>query len=81
MSTNEASDDDISKDELGHMPDFEALARDIQNWASRRVRTATMEAQHFHEFFRMSLLVVEKTCELLERDSLLPESGCPKHLL
>jgi hypothetical protein len=63
------------------MPDFEALARNIQNRASRHVGTATTEARHFHEFFGTSLLVVKKTWELLERDSLLPEGGRPKHLL
>ena len=62
-------------------PDFEALARDIQNGASHRVGAATMETQHFREFFGMSVLVVEKTWELLCRDSLLPEGGRPKHLL
>jgi hypothetical protein len=63
------------------MPDFEALARDNQNWASPRVGTAKTEAQHFCEFFGRSLLVVKKTWELFERDSLLPEGGRPKHLL
>jgi hypothetical protein len=63
------------------MPDFEALARDIQNRASRRVGAATTETRHFREFFGTSVLVVEKTWELLERDSLLPEGGRPKHLL
>ena len=29
----------------------------------------------------MSVLVVQETWELLERDSLLPEGGRPKHLL
>jgi hypothetical protein len=81
ISANGASDDDISKDEPDHMPDFEALAWDIQNQASRRVGTAAMEARHFREFFGMSLLLVEKTWELLKRDSLLPEGGHPKHLL
>ena len=38
-------------------------------------------AGHFREFFGTSVLVVEKTWELLERDSLLPEGGRPKHLL
>ena len=80
MSASEASNDDISKDELGHMPDFEALARDIQNWASRRVGTAMTEARHFHEFFGTSILIVKKTWEFHERDSLLPEGGNPKHL-
>jgi hypothetical protein len=81
MSANVLSDDDISEDEPGHMPDFEALARDIQNRASRHVGTATTEARHFNEFFGTSVLVVEKTWELLKRDSLLPEGGRPKHLL
>jgi hypothetical protein len=57
------------------MPDFKALARDIQNRASRRVGTATTKAQHFREFFGTSVLVIKKTWELLERDSLLPEGG------
>jgi hypothetical protein len=33
------------------------------------------------EFFGKRVLVVEKVWELLERDSLLPEGGRPKHLL
>ena len=49
--------------------------------ASHRVDAATTETRHFREFFGMSLLVVEKTWELLEKDSLLPEGGHPKHLL
>ncbi len=32
-------------------------------------------------FFETTVLVVEKTRELLKRDSLLPEGGHPKHLL
>ena len=81
MSANKASDDKISKDEPGHMPDFEALAQEIQIRVSRHVGTAATEAQHFCEFFGTSVLVVKKTWELLERDSLLPEGGRPKHLL
>jgi hypothetical protein len=84
VSASESSDDDdFSQYALGHMPmpDFEALARDIQNRASHRVGAATTEMRHFREFFGTSVLVVEKTWELLERDSLLPEGGRPKHLL
>jgi len=84
VSASEAfNDDDFSQYALGHMPmpDFEVLARDIQIRASRRVGAATMETRHFREFFGTSVLVVEKTWELLERDSLLPEGGRPKHLL
>jgi len=84
MSFSESSDDDdFSQYAPGHMPmpDFEALARDIQNWASHLVGTTTTEKRHFREFFETSVLVVEKTWELLERDSLLPEGCRPKHLL
>ena len=63
------------------MPDFEALARDIQNRASHRVGAATTETWHFRELFGTSVLVVKTVWELLERDSLLPEGGHPKHLL
>ena len=75
-------DDDFAQYVPGHMPmpDFEALARDIQNRASCRVCAATTETRHFREFFGRSVLVVEKTWELLKRDSLLPEGGRPKHL-
>jgi hypothetical protein len=79
VSSSESSDndDDFSQYAPGHMPmpDFEALARDIQNRASRRVGAATTETRHFREFFGTSVLVVEKTWELLERYSLLPEGG------
>jgi hypothetical protein len=83
VSASEVSDDNYSQYAPGHrpMPDFEALARDIQNRVSHHVCAATTETRHFHEFFGTSVLVVEKTWELLCRDSLLPEGGCPKHLL
>ena len=63
------------------MSDFEALAWDIHNRASCCVGAATMETRHFREFFRTSVLVIEKNWELLERVSFLPEGGCLKHLL
>ena len=84
VSASKASDDnDFSQYAPGimPMPDFEALARDIQNRASRRVGAATTETGHFREFFGTSVIVVKKTWELLERDSLLPEGGRSKHLL
>ncbi len=84
MSVSKSSDDeDFSQYAPGHMPvpDFEALARDIQNWVSHRVGAATTETRHFREFFGTSLLVVEKVWVLLDRDSLLPEGGRRKHLL
>ena len=86
MSANKDSndnDDDFSYYAPGHMPmpDFEALAWDIQNRASHRVGAAMTEKRHFREFFGTSVLAVKKPWELLERDSLLPEGCCPKHLL
>jgi hypothetical protein len=63
------------------MPDFEALARDIQNRVSCCVGAARMETRHFREFFGTSVLIVERVWASLDRDFLLPEDGCPKHLL
>ena len=82
MSASEASDDGLTQYAPGHMPmpDFEALARDIQNRASDRVGAAATETRHFREFFGTSVLVVKKEWEMLERDPLLPEGCCPKHL-
>ena len=45
--TGKASDDDSSKDEDVHLPDYEALPQDIRNWVSRHVRTAAMEVRHY----------------------------------
>ena len=84
MSASKVSDDDdFSEYAPGHMPvpDFKSLARDIQNRASHCVGGATMETWHFREFFGTTVLIIEKTWELLKRNSLLTESGCPKHLL
>ena len=66
MSASEASDndddDDFSQYAPGHMPmpDFETLARDIQNRASHRAGVAMTETWHLHEFFGTSVLVVKK---------------------
>ena len=54
VSASKASDDeDFSQYAPGHMPmpDFKALARDIQNRASRCVGAAKTETRHFREFF------------------------------
>jgi hypothetical protein len=81
MSAIDASNKDISKDEGWHMLDFEALAQDIQNQVSCLVGVAAAEAWHFWDFFGTSRLIVKKVWELLDRNSLLPEGGLPKHLL
>ena len=86
MTTSVTSNDNcISDDELGHilapLPDFNALARDIQNRETHCMGTDAMEARHFREFFGTSLVVVEKVWQLLERDSLLPDGCNSKQLL
>jgi hypothetical protein len=82
MSAIEASDDEEEYHPLRHVtPDFETLAREIQNRASRPVRAASTETRHFREFFGAPIHVVEKVWELIKRESLLPEGGRPKHLL
>ena len=86
LSVSDASDDNsISDDKFGHMlaplPDFKALARDIQNSVACLTGTDLMEARHFREFFGTNIVVVKKVWELLGRDSLLPEGSDPKHLL
>ena len=72
LFTSKASNNDSSKDEDVHVPDYEALARNIQNRASRHVGTATLEVRHFHEFFGTRVLVVKKIRDLLKRDSPSP---------
>ena len=85
-SISDASNDNFIKDDdLGHIlapfPDFQALARGIQNRGARRIGTDLMEARHFVGFLGINVVVVKKVWELLERDSLLPEGCEPKHLL
>jgi len=60
---------------LAPLPDFKALARDIQNRNNHIIGTDQMEARHFREFFGTSLIVVEKVWEMLETNFLLPD-GC-----
>jgi hypothetical protein len=73
MPPSKGSDDDISEDEDVHVPDFTALAGNIQNWVSRHAGSAMTEAQHFDKFFGTRVLIVKKLWELVERDSLLPK--------
>ena len=74
------NDDDDDYDDVDDV-DWEAEARDIQNRMSRAVGTTDREARHFREFFGTPVDAVEIVWDLLVRESLLPEKGCPKHLL
>jgi hypothetical protein len=80
MSASEASNDDISKDVRGHMPmpDFEALAWDIQNRASCCVGAATMETRHFCDFFGTSVLVAKINMGVAQEGLLPPREWPPK---
>ena len=44
ISTSEASDDDTIEYNNVHAPNFEDMARDMQNQASNRVEKATTQA-------------------------------------
>jgi hypothetical protein len=83
MSAIEASNmDEEEYHPLRHVsPDFETLAREIQNWAYCPVRVASTEKRQFREFFGAPIHVVEIAWELIKRDSLLLEGGRLKHLL
>ena len=82
MSAIKASDNEEGYHPLRHFtPDFETLAGEIQNRASRPVHAASTEKRHFCEFFGAPIHVIESVWELIKSDFLLPESGRPKHLL
>ncbi len=68
MSAIEASDEDEEEyHPLRHVsPDFETLAREIQNRASCPVRVALTEKRHFRDFFGVPIHVVEILWELIE---------------
>jgi hypothetical protein len=63
MSASKASDDDdLTQYAPGHMPipDFEALAWDIQNRVSCHVGAAATETRHFRECFGTSVYIVKR---------------------
>jgi hypothetical protein len=66
-------DDDNHNDDS--VPDFEGIARDIQNRAPRRVGTSTTERRLFREFFGTSLRVVIHLWELVVCNRLKPRGG------
>ncbi len=50
---------------VNKLPDFPAIARDIQNRAKRRVGSGSTEARLFREFFGTSVRVVELLWKLI----------------
>ena len=87
----EVSDDDVSTDgSAGDVSEEEEegldavlfrAAREIQNRSSRRVGTASMEEQHFREFFGTNSFVAGLVWDMLGEKGLCPEKSKPKHLL
>jgi hypothetical protein len=63
------------------MPDFEAVAQDIQIQVSHPIGVVLTEVLHFCELFGTSIHIVHILWDLLDRDNLLPENSLPKHLL
>jgi hypothetical protein len=71
----------IIDDAVNGLPDFLAIARDIQNRAKRRVGSGLTEAQLFCKFFGTSVIVVEHVWKLIVQGKHLPDNGHPEHLL
>ncbi len=72
MSVSKSSnDEDFNQYAPGHMlvPDFKALAQDIQNRASHCVGAATAETRHFRKFFGTRVLVVKKVSQRVAAQS------------
>ena len=69
--------DDVVNEAL---PDFLAIARNIQNRAKHRIGSGSMEARLFREFFGTSVRVVELIWKLILQGKHLPDDGRPKHL-
>ncbi len=49
----------VVNDVVNKLPDFPAIARDIQNQAKRCIGSRLMEARLFRKFFGISVRVVE----------------------
>jgi hypothetical protein len=71
----------VVDDVVNKLPDFPAIAWDIQNQAKRCVGSGLTEVRLFHEFFGMSVRVVELLWKLIVQGNHLPDNGCPKHLM
>ena len=84
VSMGDDNDDDESVDSIGPndpLPDFEKIARDIQNRVPSRVLSEKTEERLFREFFGTSVRLVNSLREFLVRDRFLPQGGRPQHLL
>jgi hypothetical protein len=55
----------VVDDVVNELPDFPAIAQDIQNRAKRRISSGSTEARLFREFFGTSVRVVELLWKLI----------------
>ena len=83
VSTDD-SEGDVSEDKEEEEETEAALfraAREVQNRASRRVGTDSMEGRHFREFFGTNIFIASMVWDMLGQKGLRPEKSKPKHLL
>jgi hypothetical protein len=71
----------VVDDVVNKLPDFPAIARDIQNRAKCHISSGSTEARLFCEFFGTSVRVVELLWKLIVQSNHLPNNGSPKHLM
>jgi hypothetical protein len=71
----------VVDDVVDELPDFPAIARDIQNRAKHRIGSGSTEAWLFCEFFGTSVRIIEILWNLIIQGNHLPDDGCPKHLM
>lgn len=71
----------VVDDVVDELPDFPAIARDIQNRAKHRVGSGSTEARLFREFFGTSVRIVEILWNLIIQGDHLPDNGRPEHLM
>jgi hypothetical protein len=72
---------DVVDDIVDELPDFPAIAREIQNRAKHRVGSGSTEAPLFREFFGTSVRIVEILWNLIIQGDHLPDNRHPKHLM
>jgi hypothetical protein len=78
---NNSDNDDASGNNKTEEDIFLWDARDIQNWTSWSVRTATMEDRHFHGLFEARINIILKVRGMLGEGSLHPKKSKLKNLL
>jgi len=78
----DVNDEDDNNEFNSHArPDFMPNARDIMNKFPRPDSAASTGICAFRETFSTSLLIVSKVWSMLWEEDILPEGGCPNHLL